>query len=443
MRKLIKSVLSSISIIALVLVIGFIQRTRLPNTALAQTPSFSVLWQVRGSGGWAEHPIIRSGIAYVPWTDGKLMAIELTTGKVLHSLDGGGDATAPFIVNNKIYSYIHSIMNEIDLNSFQITRQINIPNAFYSENMPYDSETGYFFARQGIESEYKGKLSAFRLSDGQVMWSYPTDLQGGFDVHQSPIVVGDSVFIQAPNAYWSGQDVFYRLNKSTGQVIWSAVLNTGSSSRGGYNNPIYDEDHEVLYVSESWNNGTSKVHAIKRSDGSIVWSKSFSGSRNIESTLTYYKNVVYVPLHNFARQDGNYAALNASDGSVIWEKPGFYHEDGWTATAVDDRYLYRLTHGTGNHIIIQDKVSGDLVWSAAVDAVAPCFNPVQSNGIVLVGSETSVYGVKAGTGQAVDSGFHGYNHTGYNPQAIVWDNVTPTPYLELLPIVWAQARQIP
>lgn len=360
------------------------------------------------------------------------MAIELNTGKVLHSWDGVGDATAPFIVGNKLYSYIHGVISEIDINTFAITNKINIANAFYSENMPYDSETGYFFIRQAIEDQYIGRLSAFNLS-GQLIWSYPADLTGGFDDHQSPIVIGDSVFFQTSDAFWEERNIFSRLNKETGTVIWETTLSSGSSSRGGYNNPIYDKDHDVIYVSESWNNGTSKVYAIRRSDGAILWSHGFSGDKNIESTLTYYNNVVYVPLHNFTSGGvGHYAALNASDGSLIWEKPGFFNEDGWSATAVDDRYLYRLAHGTGNRIIIQDKVTGDLVWSAETDAPAPCFNPIASNGIILVGSETSVYAIKAGTGQALDSDFHGLNSTGFNPGAIIWGSspsITPSPTL--------------
>jgi hypothetical protein len=37
-----------------------------------------------------------------------------------------------------------------------------------------------------------------------------------------------------------------------GRVIWSKPLSSGAmdgTARGGYNNPIYDEDHDVIYVS--------------------------------------------------------------------------------------------------------------------------------------------------------------------------------------------------
>jgi outer membrane protein assembly factor BamB len=70
-----------------------------------QVRTFSLAWQFAGNGGWAEHPIIHNGVAYVPWTDGRLTAIELATGTLLHSLDGVNDATAPFVVNDHLYGY--------------------------------------------------------------------------------------------------------------------------------------------------------------------------------------------------------------------------------------------------------------------------------------------------------------------------------------------------
>jgi outer membrane protein assembly factor BamB len=389
----------------------------------AQASGFSLAWQFNGGDGWAEHPIIYKGVVYVPWTDGRLTAHDLATGKLLHSLAGVNDATAPFVVGNFIYSTNDDGMHEISLDAFQITRKIEIPNAWYTENVPYDAETGFFIARQAIESEYKGKLTAFRLSDGGAVWSFPKEYEGGFSNHQNPIVVGDSVFFQSTNSYWKGSSMLYRLDKKTGQVIWSQTLSTiegDSTSRGGYNNPIYDQEHDVLYVTESWNRGDARVYALQRGDGKLLWKQDVFG-KTIESTLTYYDNQIFLPLHVFSGH-GSYMALSAADGKVIWEEPGFYKEDGWSATGVDDKYLYRTTHGGGQpHLIVQDRQSGALAWSLAIDAPADCFNPVFSSGMVLLGSESSVYAVRIGKGLPVNSDFHGYNASGYNPGAVNWN----------------------
>jgi len=388
----------------------------------AQTPAFSLLWQYNG-GSWAEHPILKDGIAYIPWTGGKLTAIELTTGKVLHSASGIASATAPFITGNSIYSFTHGTMTELNLDTFSPIRSFSIPSGFYVENIPFDAETGYFFARQASETDWKGRLTAFRVSDWGSVWSYPASNTGGFSDHQSPLVVGDSVYLQSTNINWSGAGAFIRLNKKTGQVIWSTTL--GSPSRYGYNNPIYDVEHDIFYVTESYNSLTSTVYAIRRSNGAIAWKKNIPGYA-IESTISYHNDMIYLPLHNFSGT-GSYMAISATDGSQIWHEPGFFGEDGWSATGVDDKYLYRITHGTGSRIIVQDRLTGALVWSYTINSVAPCFNPILSNGIVLLGSETSVYALKVSTGQAVDSDFHGLNAAGYNPGAINWGSSPPTP----------------
>jgi hypothetical protein len=104
--------------------------------------------------------------------------------------------------------------------------------------------------------------------------------------------------------------------------------------------------------------------------------------------MSYYANMLYLPLHVFAGH-GSYMALSAEDGKVIWDVPGFYDEDGWSATGVDRDYLYRVTHGEGKpYLIVQDRLDGELVWSLAIDAPADCFNPILSNGLVLMGSES-------------------------------------------------------
>jgi outer membrane protein assembly factor BamB len=387
----------------------------------AQATDFLLTWQRNGERGWAEHPIIRNGTVYVPWNNGDMTAIDVTTGDLLHSVAGVANATAPFVVNNYLYSYGATAMYEIALDTFQISRTITISNAWYTENVPYDAETGYFFVRQVFDL-YRGRVTAIRLSDGMPVWSYPNAFEGGFDGHQNILLVGDSVFFQSINSFWQDYSMFYRVDKRTGSVIWSKPLSSiaiEGTSRGGYNNPIYDEDHDVIYVSEGWNGLYARVYAFRRSDGELLWSKDIP-DRTIESTMTYYANFLYLPLHVF-NGHGSYMALAAINGETIWHEPGFFSEDGWSATAVDARYLYRVTHGGGApHLIVQDRLDGSLIWSEAIDASADCFNPVLSNGMVLLGSETSVYALKAADGQAVDSDFHGKNSTGYNPGAINW-----------------------
>jgi hypothetical protein len=385
-----------------------------PKNTLAQEANFEAIWGYSLSG-WAHMPIIKDGIVYNAWTGGALAATDLKTGELLRKADGVASATAPFIVGNRIYSYRGGKVTELDLNTFQKLRTITIPYAQYSENLPYDEDTGYFFARQkDYPSYYWGRTSAFRLSDGQIAWSFPNNFKDMWLGQQAPIVVGDSVYI-----FFAGAGKFSRVNKFNGQEIWTADL--GRGSRNGYNNPIYDPDNEYFYISESWNSIDSEVNAVRKSDGNIIWSISIP-DRQIESTMTYYKNVLYLPLHVPSAR-GSYRAVDVlNNGKTIWEEQGFYNEDGWGVNAVSDKYLYRGTHGTNpptpSYLIIQDRMTGELIWSYEVDRPVPCTNPVQSEGIVIIGTASKLWGLKVGTGEKVDSGFHGLYATGFNPGAI-------------------------
>jgi len=133
-----------------------------PKSTLAQEDNFEAIWEYSLSG-WAHMPIIKDGIVYNAWTGGALAATDLKTGELLRKADGVADATAPFIVGNKIYSYDgYNTVYELDLNTFQELRTITIPYAQYTENIPYDEDTGYFFARQkDYPSYYWGRTSAF------------------------------------------------------------------------------------------------------------------------------------------------------------------------------------------------------------------------------------------------------------------------------------------
>ena len=74
------------------------------SSPTAQAGTFSLVWQYTAASGWAEHPIIHSGVVYVPWNDGKLTALDVNSGKLLHSQPLVTYATAPFVANNHLYS---------------------------------------------------------------------------------------------------------------------------------------------------------------------------------------------------------------------------------------------------------------------------------------------------------------------------------------------------
>ena len=111
--------------------------------------------------------IIQNGVVYTSWTDGLLSAVDLKTGKVLHTVANVAYETAPIIVSNHIYSYTLSpspLLYDLDLSTFAVLHAFPTPGT-YAEHFPYDPSTGLCFLRC-IGPARNDVLGALRLQDG-------------------------------------------------------------------------------------------------------------------------------------------------------------------------------------------------------------------------------------------------------------------------------------
>ncbi len=388
-----------------------------PGTA--ETPEFRVLWKV-DLAGWAHMMVIQNGVVYTQWSEGSLSMVELRTGRLLNWVSGVALGTAPVVVGNRVYSYRPSQLFELDASTLELLRHFPIPYGTYCENLAFDAETGSVFLRRNDGGN--GLVSSIRLQDGSKRWD--TDFYFGRSVNNSssPLSIGDdSVYVQGSD----GTNQLWRLDKHTGDIRWVAALGKGNYDE--FNNPIYDPQRDVIYSSSFW----GECSAVRRRDGEVLWTTRFPDYQ-IRSTLTCHDGIVYIPLFNaFKPQEpGACAALNADTGRTLWFKSALPGDDGWTATAVCDRYLYKLTHGYEGRIVVQDRFTGELLWSTDVGQGQPCTNPVQSDGIVVFGGVTSLIALQVGVGRPVDCPWHGLYGTGYNPGAIIWDGVEQHPDID-------------
>jgi len=389
---------------------------------------FRVLWKVE-LGGVAQMPIIHQGVVYAPWENGVLSAIDLHTGTVLRTATNVAYATAPCIVGNRIWSYNVSYLTELDLQSFAVLRQIRTATQYYVENIPYDPDTECVFLRE-CSASYKTLLTALHLPTGLVRWRRPLGLGDVSDNFTSALLTGDdSVYIQNADSL----NHLYRIDKLSGAV--RAVTDLTPGRRTEFNNLVYDRGRDRFYASSIH----GVVFAIRRSDGHLLWSSAPAPAAEVRSTLTCYEGTVYVPLFKYPGP-GLYAALDADTGDIRWIQEGFFNENGWSATAVDSRYLYRNTHGA-NYLIVQDRHTGELVWSGDAGGPASCANPVASDGVVVFGNGQFLVALQSAPGLPVNAPWHGVDATGFNPGAIAWEPADLHPDLDddQLPDPWEMA----
>jgi len=372
--------------------------------------------------------IIQNGVVFTSWTDGLLSAVDLKSGQALRTIANVAFETAPIIVGNHLYSYPMrpSTVYDLDLSTFAVLHAFPTPGT-YAEHFPYDPSTGLCFLRC-IGPARNDVLGALRLQDGSFAWSTALGFGYAWTNAGSPLVIGDgSVYVQDAD----GTDRVYRLDAKTGSIRWSTGLRSGTVV--GYNNLIYDRESDQIYASSY----LGSVFALRRSDGALLWSRDLPGYL-ISSSLTCHGGMVYLPLWSGL---GAYAALDSSDGTVLWLQKGFFGEDGWSATAVGERYLYRQTHGLPTRIIVQDRFTGRLVWSADSGAQGMCPNPAESDGIVVFGNSYYLVALQAGIGLPVDCPWHGQDASGFNPGALTAEPVNHPPVLDAIPDVMASIGQ--
>lgn len=132
------------------------------------------------------------------------------------------------------------------------------------------------------------------------------------------------------------------LDARTGDLLWETPIDSGHVTT----TPAYYEGN--LYFGTNWGDGT--FYAINASDGSVVWTQPLGGDEYTASTLAV-DGVVYVPLI-YDRM----VAMYASNGSVIWDR--VVPMDLHTSPAWEDGVIYTAHIKTA----AVNASNGDVIW---------------------------------------------------------------------------------
>lgn len=171
--------------------------------------------------------------------------------------------------------------------------------------LPFDQ--GFFAGFPG------GKLTAINLANGAAMWegavALPkgsTELERVADVTGAPAISGREICAVA----FQGRVACFDL--TSGNALWSREV----SSRAGL-----DIDERNVYVSDDKGN----VHAFDRNSGSSVWKQDKLALRGLSRPIAFASRVVVADaqgvVHVLRREDGAFAARQATDGSAIMADP--------------------------------------------------------------------------------------------------------------------------
>jgi len=166
-------------------------------------------------------------------------------------------------------------------------------------------------------------------------------------------------------------------------LLWRYATNAG------YGGPVQTSPavaDGVVYIGSDNPGGLNEDYAVNASDGSLVWEVPY-GYTTTASSMAFANGVVY-----FGTTNGILYALNASNVSDwICAPPG----SGYSSPAVTDGVVYA---GAGGGVNAVNAITCAVLWNYTTGG-SVASSPAVANGVVYIGSDdNNLYALNANTG---------------------------------------------
>ncbi len=225
------------------------------------------------------------------------------------------------------------------------------------------------------------KLFAVDVTNGEILWSYPTG-----PGYVGPVIDGDVVYIGTDFHTSAPADV-YAINRHNGDLIWNKTI------PGGIAESIQFDDNKIYFCSSE---EYSKIYALNKIDGSINW--------------TYYVDLFYSANKPMLKDNAFYAAyfhpggklykLNATDGSIIWTT--VLSNGPWdnSITADGEGRIFLAIYGDST-MNAYSEIDGSLLWSYPLHGPSLSFNAYRNGKVFVADTAGYVYAFNSTTGNLV------------------------------------------
>jgi len=306
-------------------------------------------------------PSVSGGIVYVGTNNGKVLALNASSGAVIWSYQTGGAVySSPAIADNVVYfgSWDSSVYALNALTGAILW--IHNTNSFVQSSPAVANGVVYI-------ASYDANVSALDAATGNLLWSFPT---GSGAVGSSPAVVNGVVYIGD-----NGGKVV-ALNASTGILIWRFIAgDTVYSSPAVVNGVVYIGGDLVT---------EGIVYAVDALSGVKLWSFS-TGNLWVYSSPAVANGVVYVGSydHLTSTNSGNLYALNASTGKMLWSYP--IGTEVFSSPIVANNVVY--AGGGINNFYALNAATGVKLWSYQLDGSDSWSSASIAGGVLYIGSD--------------------------------------------------------
>jgi outer membrane protein assembly factor BamB len=259
---------------------------------------------------------------------------------------------------------------------------VGIPGSATVHPQPYSSgplgSTDYPWRMFHYDQFRSGATLASAPGSANQMWRFAT---GSF-VYSSPAVSDGLVFVNSYDTY------VYAIDEYSGQQKWSFY--TGSVI---FSSPAVANG--VVYVA-SRNGGI--LYALNEQTGSEIWGRGYA-NYFIASSPAVADGTVFYGSWCAAScfQNGQFVALDASTGAVVWANATLPSAPVASSPAVDNgRVFFGLDDGS---VVALNETTGKAIWSVVPGGVVTIRNaPAIANGRVYIGSANRFFALNEMTG---------------------------------------------
>ena len=204
--------------------------------------------------------------------------------------------------------------------------------------------------------------------------------------HSSPIIVGDRIFLETADEQAKVQSVVC-LNRKDGKQLWQQTLFEGNfeTQMHGENTQATSTlacDGERLYAMFL---NDRKIWATALDlDGKQVWQTevgSFAAKFGYSASPTLYKSLVLLAADH--QQGGFIAALNRTDGEIVWRKQRPQYSSYASPRVVTLGGRDQLVICGCLQVSSYDPLTGEQLWSTPGTAEAGVGLPVTTGSLVI------------------------------------------------------------
>lgn len=226
---------------------------------------------------------------------------------------------------------------------------------------------------------------------------YALNAQSGVVIYQKQLsdCLGTSPVVYNNNLYIGGESAIYKLNLSTGEIIWQ--YDDFDDARC-YSRSVYIDDDKIYFNTETTKTTkTPHIHTIDINSGKKTWSRKIDNDR---SSIYIFNNIIYTADKTLGGNKVGFVAFDKDTNKKIWKFEADMHGSlSYRINGLTQKLIFVTAKNNEDKIIYALNIStGQVIWSLPFDSEAFISEKYL---FVVSGSEKLLLMLNSNTGHSI------------------------------------------